>query len=179
MTRLLEKYEKEVVPGLIDRFQYKNVNVVPRLQKITLNMGVGKAVENNQRIQAAVKDLSIISGQKPVVTKARKSIAGFKLRKGMSVGVKVTLRGTRMYEFCDRLISVVIPRIRDFRGFSPTAFDGAGNYSLGIVEQLVFPEINVDNVEFMQGVNVTLTIDRSNSEASLALLEMFGFPFRK
>ena len=179
MTRLLEKYEKEVVPGLIDRFQYKNVNVVPRLQKITLNMGVGKAVENNQRIQAAVKDMSIISGQKPVVTKARKSIAGFKLRKGMSVGVKVTLRGARMYEFCDRLISVVIPRIRDFRGFSPTAFDGAGNYSLGIVEQLVFPEINVDNVEFMQGVNVTMTIDRSNSEASLALLEMFGFPFRK
>ncbi len=179
MTRLLEKYEKEIVPGLIERFQYKNVNVVPRLQKITLNMGVGKAVENNQRIQAAVKDLSIISGQKPVVTKARKSIAGFKLRKGMSVGVKVTLRGARMYEFCDRLISVVIPRIRDFRGFSPKAFDGAGNYSLGIVEQLVFPEINVDNVEFMQGVNVTLTIDRSNSEASLALLEMFGFPFRK
>ncbi len=179
MTRLLEKYEKEVVPGLIDRFQYKNVNVVPRLQKITLNMGVGKAVENNQRIQAAVKDLSIISGQKPVVTKARKSIAGFKLRKGMSVGVKVTLRGVRMYEFCDRLISVVIPRIRDFRGFSPKAFDGAGNYSLGIVEQLVFPEINVENVEFMQGVNVTMTIDRSNSEASLALLEMFGFPFRK
>ncbi len=179
MTRLLEKYEKEIVPGLIERFQYKNVNVVPRLQKITLNMGVGKAVENNQRIQAAVKDLSIISGQKPVVTKARKSIAGFKLRKGMSVGVKVTLRGARMYEFCDRLISVVIPRIRDFRGFSPTAFDGAGNYSLGIVEQLVFPEINVDNVEFMQGVNVSMTIDRSNSEASLALLEMFGFPFRK
>ncbi len=179
MTRLLEKYEKEIVPGLIERFQYKNVNVVPRLQKITLNMGVGKAVENNQRIQAAVKDMSIISGQKPVVTKARKSIAGFKLRKGMSVGVKVTLRGARMYEFCDRLISVVIPRIRDFRGFSPTAFDGAGNYSLGIVEQLVFPEINVDNVEFMQGVNVSMTIDRSNSEASLALLEMFGFPFRK
>ena len=179
MTRLLEKYEKEVIPSLIDRFQYKNVNVVPRLQKITLNMGVGKAVENNQRIQAAVKDLSIISGQKPVVTKARKSIAGFKLRKGMSVGVKVTLRGARMYEFCDRLISVVIPRIRDFRGFSPKAFDGAGNYSLGIVEQLVFPEINVENVEFMQGVNVTLTIDRSNSETSLVLLEMFGFPFRK
>lgn len=179
MTRLLEKYEKEIVPSLIERFQYKNVNVVPRLQKITLNMGVGKAVENNQRIQAAAKDLSIISGQKPVVTKARKSIAGFKLRKGMSVGVKVTLRGVRMYEFCDRLISLVIPRIRDFRGFSPTAFDGAGNYSLGIVEQLVFPEINVDNVEFMQGVNVTMTIDRSNSEASLALLEMFGFPFRK
>ncbi len=179
MTRLLEKYEKEIVPGLIERFQYKNVNVVPRLQKITLNMGVGKAVENNQRIQAAVKDMSIISGQKPVVTKARKSIAGFKLRKGMSVGVKVTLRGVRMYEFCDRLISVVIPRIRDFRGFSPKAFDGAGNYSLGIVEQLVFPEINVENVEFMQGVNVTMTIDRSNSEASLALLEMFGFPFRK
>ena len=179
MTRLLEKYEKEIVPGLMERFQYKNVNAVPRLQKITLNMGVGKAIENNQRIQAAVKDLSIISGQKPVVTKARKSIAGFKLRKGMSVGVKVTLRRARMYEFFDRLISVVIPRIRDFRGFSPKAFDGAGNYSLGIIEQLVFPEINVDDVEFMQGVNVSLTIDRSNAETSMALLEMFGFPFRK
>lgn len=179
MARLLEKYEKEIRPALMERFQLRNVNAVPRLQKITLNMGVGKAIENNQRIQAAVKDLSIISGQKPVVTKARTSIAGFKLRKGMSVGVKVTLRGARMYEFFDRLISIVIPRIRDFRGFSPRGFDGQGNYSLGIVEQLVFPEIDVDDVEFMQGLNVTLTIDRANAESSLALLEMFGFPFRK
>ncbi len=179
MTRLLEKYQKEIVPQLIERFNYRNLNAVPRLEKITLNMGVGKAIENNQRIQAAVKDLSIISGQKPVVTKARKSIAGFKLRQGMSVGVKVTLRRARRYEFFDRLISVVIPRIRDFRGFSPTAFDGAGNYSLGIIEQLVFPEINIEDVEFMQGVNVTLTIDRSNVEQSQALLEAFGFPFRR
>ena len=179
MARLLEKYQSEIVPKLVERFGYKNVNAVPRLQKIILNMGVGKAIENSKRIQAATKDLSIISGQKPVVTRAKQSIAGFKLRKGMSVGVKVTVRGARMYEFFDRLISVVIPRIRDFRGFSPKAFDGEGNYSLGIVEQLVFPEINVDDVEFMQGLNVTLTIDQSSTEESLALLEMFGFPFRK
>ncbi len=179
MARLLEKYQKEIVPQLMDRFKYKNMGTVPRMQKITLNMGVGKAIENNKRIDAAMRDLSIISGQKPMVTKSKKSIAGFKLRKGMSVGVKVTLRRDRMYEFFDRLISVVIPRIRDFRGFSPKAFDGQGNYSLGIVEQLVFPEINVDDVEFMQGLDVTLTIDRSSSEESLALLEMFGFPFRR
>ena len=179
MARLLEKYQKEIVPELMDRFKYKNLGAVPCMQKITLNMGVGKAIENNKHIDAAMRDLSIISGQKPVVTKAKKSIAGFKLRKGMSVGVKVTLRRDRMYEFFDRLISVVIPRIRDFRGFSPKAFDGQGNYSLGIVEQLVFPEINVDDVEFMQGLDVTLTIDRSSSEESLALLEMFGFPFRR
>lgn len=164
---------------MLERFSYKNVNAVPRLQKITLNMGVGKAVENNKRIEAAVKDLSVITGQKPVVTQAKKSIAGFKLRQGMSVGAKVTLRGQRMYEFFDRLISIVIPRVRDFRGFSVRAFDGNGNYSLGISEQLVFPEVSVDDVEFVQGCDVTLTIDRSSDEESLALLELFGFPFRR
>ncbi|MBI4602318.1 MAG: 50S ribosomal protein L5 [Planctomycetes bacterium] len=179
MARLRDKYAQEIVPRMMERFTYKNLHAVPRLGKITVSMGVGKAVENSKRIDAAVKDLSQITGQKPVVTKARKSIAGFKLRQGMSVGAKVTLRGSRMYEFFDRLISVVIPRIRDFRGFSPRAFDGQGNYSLGLTEQLVFPEVNVDDVEFVQGLNVSLTIDRSSDEESLALLEMFGFPFRR
>jgi large subunit ribosomal protein L5 len=142
-------------------------------------MGVGKAIENNKRIEAAVKDLSLITGQRAVVTQAKKSIAGFKLRAGMSVGAKVTLRGRRMYEFLDRLVSVAIPRIRDFRGFSGRAFDGHGNYSLGLTEQMVFPEINVDDVEFVQGMNITFTVDRSNDEQSMALMEMFGFPFRR
>jgi large subunit ribosomal protein L5 len=179
MPRLVEKYKKEVVPKMMERFSYTNVNRVPRLRKITLSMGIGKAVENTKRVEAAVKDLSLMAGQKPVVTKAKQSVSGFKLRQGMSVGAKVTLRGSRMYEFFDRLVSIVIPRIRDFRGFSPRAFDGRGNYSLGLSEQLVFPEISVDDVEFVQGLNVTLTIDRSSDEESLALLELFGFPFRR
>lgn len=179
MARLHEKYQQTVVPQMVERFKYKNVNAVPRLEKITVSMGVGKAIENNKRIDAAVKDLATITGQKPVVTKAKKSIASFKLREGMNVGAKVTLRGSRMYEFFDRLVSIAIPRIRDFRGFSSQAFDGYGNYSLGLAEQLVFPEIAVENVEFIQGLNVCLTIDRSSDEESLALLEMFGFPFRR
>ena len=179
MARLIEKYTKEVVPKLLERFSYKNVHAVPLIEKITVSMGIGKAIENNKRIDAAVKDLATITGQKAVVTKARKSIAGFKLREGMSVGAKVTLRGNRMYEFLDRLISVVIPRIRDFRGFSPGAFDGHGNYSLGLSEQLVFPEINVDDVEFVQGLNVCVTMNSASDEESLALLEYFGFPFRR
>ena len=179
MARLQDKYKSEVVGKMVERFSYKNTNAVPRLQKITVSMGIGKAIENNKRIDAAVKDLSTITGQRAVVTKARKSIAGFKLRQGMSVGAMVTLRGERMYEFLDRLISVVIPRIRDFRGFSSGAFDGRGNYSLGLSEQLVFPEINVDDVEFVQGLNICLTMDRSSDEESLALLECFGFPFRR
>jgi large subunit ribosomal protein L5 len=179
MARLGEKYKQEIVPRMMERFSYGNIHAVPRLQKIVVSMGVGKAVENNKRIDAAVKDLGTITGQKPVVTRAKKSIAGFKVREGMNVGAKVTLRGDRMYEFFDRLISIVIPRIRDFRGFSPRAFDGQGNYSLGLSEQLVFPEVSVDDVEFVQGLNINLTIDRSNNEESLALLEMFGFPFRR
>jgi len=179
MARLLEKYQKEIVPKMVERFSYKNVNAVPCLEKITVSMGLGKAIENQKRIEAAVKDLSAITGQRPVVTKATQSIAGFKLRQGMSVGAKVTLRGKRMYEFFDRLISIVIPRIRDFRGFSARAFDGHGNYSLGLTEQLVFPEMNVDEVEFVQGLNINVTIDRSTDEESMALLELFGFPFRR
>jgi len=164
---------------MVERFSYTNANAVPRLEKIVVSMGIGKAVENNKRIDAAVKDLSVITGQKPIVTKAKHSIAGFKVREGMSVGAKVTLRGSRMYEFFDRLISIVIPRIRDFRGFPTGAFDGRGNYSLGLGEQLVFPEIAVEDVEFVQGLNINLTIDRSSDEESLALLELFGFPFRR
>jgi len=179
MARLNEKYKNEIVPQMVAKFAYKNVNAVPRLEKITVSMGIGKAVENNKRIEAAVKDLSTVTGQKPIVTKAKKSIANFKLREGMSVGAKVTLRGRRMYEFFDRLISIVIPRIRDFRGFSSQAFDGRGNYSMGLTEQLVFPEISVENVEFVQGLNICLTMDRSSDEESLTLLEMFGFPFRR
>ncbi|MGQ9592278.1 MAG: 50S ribosomal protein L5 [Planctomycetota bacterium] len=179
MARLREKYQTEIVPKMCERFSYRNPNQVPRLEKIVVSMGVGKAVENAKRIDAAVKDLSLISGQRPIVTKAKKSISGFKLRKGMKIGAKVTLRGDRMYEFFDRLISVVIPRIRDFRGFSPRGFDGRGNYSLGLSEQLVFPEINVDEVEFVQGLNVSIAVDRSSDEESLALLEYFGFPFRR
>ena len=179
MVRLENRYKEEIVPKMVDRFAYKNVNSVPCVTKITVNMGIGKAIENNKRVDAAVKELKSITGQCPVVTRAKKSIAGFKLREGMSVGAKVTLRGKRMYEFFDRLISIVIPRIRDFRGLSVRAFDGHGNYSMGLTEQLVFPEIDVDNVEFVQGLNICLTIDRSSDEESLALLEMFGFPFRR
>jgi large subunit ribosomal protein L5 len=179
VPRLLTKYKEEIVPRMMERFSYKNVHAVPRLDKITLSMGVGKAIENNKRIEAAVKDLGIISGQRAVVTKAKHSIAGFKLRKGMSVGAKVTIRGARMYEFLDRLITLAIPRIRDFRGLSPRSFDGRGNYSLGLAEQMVFPEVNLDDVEFVQGLNVSVSIDRSSDEESLVLLEMFGFPFRR
>jgi large subunit ribosomal protein L5 len=179
MDRLMQKYREDVVPRMMERFSYKNVNAVPRLDKITVSMGVGKAIENNKRIEAAVKDVSLITGQRPLVTKAKKSIAGFKLRQGMSVGAKVTLRGRRMFEFLDRLISIAIPRIRDFRGFPADAFDGHGNYSLGLAEQMVFPELSLDESEFVQGLNITMTIDRSSDEESLALLEMFGFPFRR
>ncbi len=179
MSRLKEKYTDEIVSKMKERFSYSNVNQVPRLDKITVSMGVGKAIENNKRIESAVRDLGTITGQKPVVTRARRSIAGFKLRQGMAVGAKVTLRGGRMFEFLDRLITLAIPRIRDFRGFSTTAFDGHGNYSMGLAEQMVFPEINVDKVDFVQGLNITMTVDRSTDEASLALLQMFGFPFRR
>ena len=163
----------------MEQFSYKNVNEAPRLDKITLSMGIGQAIENNKRIEAATKDLGTISGQKAVVTKAKSSVAGFKLREGVPIGAKVTLRGTRMYEFLDRLINLAIPRIRDFRGFPTRSFDGSGNYSLGLAEQMVFPEINIDEVEFVQGLNITITVDRSTDEESQVLLGLFGFPFRK
>ncbi len=179
MARLLEKYRGEIVPKMKEQFKYSNVHAVPRLEKITLSMGVGKAIENAKRMEAAAKDVASISGQKPLVTRAKKSIAGFHLREGVSIGCKVTIRGRRMYEFFDRLISLVIPRIRDFRGFPAKAFDGRGNYSLGLTEQIVFPEINIDDVEFVQGMNIAITIKNSSDEESLALLEHFGFPFRR
>ncbi|MBI4582781.1 MAG: 50S ribosomal protein L5 [Planctomycetes bacterium] len=179
MARLLEKYRSEIVPKMKEQFKYSNVHAVPRLEKITVSMGVGKAVENAKRMEAAAKEIASITGQKPLVSRAKKSISGFHLRQGVSIGCKVTLRGRRMYEFFDRLISLVIPRIRDFRGFPAKAFDGRGNYSLGLTEQIVFPEISIDDVEFVQGMNIAITIKSSSDEESLALLEHFGFPFRR
>lgn len=179
VPRLQERYQTEILPRMKERFGYTNELGVPRLEKITLSMGVGKATENAKRIEAAVKDLTKMSGQKPVVTKAKKSIANFKLRQGVAVGAKVTLRGARMYEFFDRLISLVIPRLRDFRGLSARSFDGRGNYSLGLSEQIVFPEISIDDFEFPQGLNVTVTIANSSDEESLVLLDFFGMPFRR
>jgi len=178
MARLLEKYRSEVVPELKKVLGTQNVLALPRLEKIVVSMGVGKALENKNFLDAAARDLAAITGQKPLVTRARKSVAGFKLRKGQEIGLKVTLRGRRMYEFLDRLISVVIPRIRDFRGLSPRAFDGAGNYNLGISEQVVFPEINIDKVELIQGMNITLGIRARNPGESFELLRRLGLPFR-
>jgi len=177
--RLLEKYRSEILPNMKEKFGYKNNNEVPRLEKITVSMGVGKATENAKRIEAAQKELTKVTGQKAVITKAKKSIAGFKLRKGVPIGCMVTLRGSRMYEFFDRLISLVIPRIRDFRGLSIRSFDGRGNYSMGLSEQIVFPEITIDEVEFVQGLNITITIKNSSDEESLTLLDLFGVPFRR
>ena len=179
MSRLLEKYRTEIVPELKKELGYDNSMAVPRLNKVVVSMGVGAAIENKNRLDAAAKDLAIVTGQKPAVTRARKSVAGFKLRQGQEIGLKVTLRGPRMYEFLDRLVSVVLPRIRDFRGLSPRAFDREGNYNLGIAEQVVFPEINLDDVEFVQGMNVTIVVKARKQEDSFALLKRFGVPFRQ
>ncbi len=176
--RLLEKYRSEVVPELKKSLGTQNMLALPRLDKIVVSMGVGKALENKNFLDAASRDLAAITGQKPLVTKARKSVAGFKLRKGQEIGLKVTLRGKRMYEFLDRLVSVVIPRIRDFRGLSPRAFDQAGNYNLGIAEQVVFPEVNIDKVEFIQGMNVTIGVRSRGRDESFELLRRLGLPFR-
>ena len=179
MARLLEKYRNELVPELKKSLGSDNALALPRLDKIVISMGVGKAIENKNRLDAAAKDLSIISGQKPAVCRARKSVASFKLRKGQEIGLKVTLRGARAYEFLDRLISIVIPRIRDFRGLSPKAFDQVGNYNLGIAEQTVFPEINLDKVEFVQGMNITIGVKTRRPEHSMELLKRLGVPFRQ
>ena len=179
MIRLKEKYTKEIVPTMVESFSYSNSLAVPRLDKITVSMGVGEVISEAKRLDAAAKDLALITGQKPIITKAKKSVAGFRLREGVSIGCKVTLRGDRMYEFFDRLISIVIPRIRDFRGFPEKSFDGRGNYSLGLSEQIVFPEISIDNVDYVQGMNVTVTIAKSSDEESLELMQLFGFPFRR
>jgi large subunit ribosomal protein L5 len=179
MARLQERYRDEIVPHMMERFGYKNPLAVPRIEKVTVNMGVGKAMENQKRLDEACRDLATITGQKPVITKARKSIAGFKLRKGMSLGCMVTIRGRRMYEFLDRLVNVAIPRIRDFRGLPTSSFDGRGNYSMGLAEQIVFPEIDIDSIENVQGMDIALTIRNSSDEESLELLTQFGFPFRR
>ena len=179
MARLLDKYRTEVVPALKKTLGTENVHALPKLDKIVVSMGVGAALENKNALDAAAKDLGTITGQKPLVCRARKSVAGFKLRKGQSIGLKVTLRGRRAYEFLDRLVSIVIPRIRDFRGLSPRAFDQAGNYNLGVSEQIVFPEINIDKMEFVQGMNITIGIRAKNPGDSFELLKRLGVPFRQ
>lgn len=179
MARLKDKYTAEVVPALRERFGYDNIMQVPKVTKLTLNMGVGEAKTNAKLLDDAVAEMALISGQHPVVTKARKSIAGFKLREGMSIGCKVTLRGDRMYEMIDRLVSVALPRIRDFRGIAPDQFDGRGNFSMGIREQTIFPEIDYDSVNELRGMNVTITTTAKTDEEGRALLSMLGLPFRE
>ncbi len=178
MARLKDNYTKQIRPALQERFGYKNDHEIPGIQKITVNMGIGKAVESKARIEAAVADLATITGQKAVVTLARKSISQFHLRQGYPIGAMVTLRGNRMYEFLDRLITVVVPRLRDFRGL-PKKLDGRGNYSMGLTEQLVFPEINLDKVQFVQGMNISISTTARSDEEGFALLEQFGIPFQK
>lgn len=178
MSRLQTLYNEQYVGELQKRFGYKSVMQVPRLSKITLNMGVGEAVADKKVMEFAVGDLTKIAGQKPVVTKARKSVAGFKIREGWPVGCKVTLRRERMYEFLDRLINVAIPRVRDFRGLSPKAFDGRGNYSLGVREQIIFPEIDYDKIDTVRGLDVVITTTARSDDEGRALLEAFKFPFR-
>lgn len=178
MSRLLEFYKEKIIRDMSEKFGYKNVLEVPRITKIVVNMGVGKALENKKYIEDAEKQLGLITGQKPAITRAKKSIAGFKLRKGNAIGCKVTLRGERMYEFLDRLLSVALPRIKDFRGLSSKGFDQRGNYTLGIHEQLVFPEINPDNVEFVQGMDITVVISGNKKETSKELLRLLGTPFK-
>lgn len=178
MSRLQTTYREEVVSRLMDRFGYRTVMQVPRIEKITLNMGVGEAIADKKVMENAVSDLRLISGQQPIVTKARKSVAAFKIREGWAVGCKVTLRRERMYEFLDRLINIAIPRIRDFRGLSAKAFDGRGNYSMGVKEQIVFPEIDYDKIDALHGLDITITTSAPTNEEGRALLEAFNFPFR-
>ena len=178
MTRLQEKYRAEAVPALQQKFQYKNVMEIPRLEKIVINMGLGDCKDNAKALELAVSELATISGQKPMVTKAKKSIANFKLRAGMNVGAKVTLRGDRMYEFADKLVSIVLPRVRDFRGVSAKAFDGRGNYALGVREQLIFPEIDYDKVEKIRGMEMVFVTTAKTDEEAKELLTQLGMPFQ-
>ena len=177
--RLKDKYNNEVVPALLKKFGYKNVNEVPKIDKIVLNMGLGDVKDNSKSFNIAVDELAVISGQKPVVTTAKKSIANFKLRAGQKIGAKVTLRGKRMYEFMDRLIAIALPRVRDFKGVSKNSFDGRGNYSMGIKEQLIFPEINYDKVDTIKGMNIVFTTTAKTDEEAAALLAGLGMPFEK
>ena len=178
MARLETVYKEKILPALVEQFAYNSVMQAPRITKITLNMGVGGAVADKKVLQAAVSDMEKISGQKPVVSLARKSIAGFKIRDDMPIGCKVTLRSDRMYEFLDRLISISIPRIRDFRGLSPKSFDGRGNYSMGVKEQIIFPEIDYDKIDALRGMDITITTTAQTNEEGLALLKLFNFPFK-
>lgn len=178
MVRLKEKFRNEVSPALMQKFGYKNVMEIPKLDKVVINMGLGEAIQNPKAIDSAVADLTRISGQKPVVTRAKKSIAGFKLRENMAIGTKVTLRGDRMYQFVDKLLNVALPRVRDFRGVSPKSFDGRGNYTLGIKEQLIFPEIEYDKVEKLRGMDITFVTTAKTDEEARELLRLMGMPFR-
>jgi large subunit ribosomal protein L5 len=178
-ARLKQHYQKTVVPALVKEFGYKNVMAVPKIQKISVNIGLGEATQNAKLMDGAVNELGAIAGQKPVVTKAKKSIAAFKLREGMSIGAMVTLRGDRMYEFLDRLMNVALPRVRDFRGISSKSFDGRGNYTLGVKDQLIFPEIDYNKVEKVKGMNISITTTAKTDAEGLALLRQMGMPFRQ
>ena len=177
MNRLQERYEKEVVPAMIEKFGYKNIMQVPKIEKVVINMGVGEAKDNPKVLESAVSDLQIIAGQKPVLTRAKKSVANFKIRENMALGCKVTLRKTNMYEFVDKLVSIALPRVRDFRGVSAKAFDGRGNYSLGIKEQLIFPEIEYDKVDKVRGMDIIFVTSANTDEEARELLRFLGMPF--
>lgn len=179
MNELKQKYQSEIQSAMIEKFNYKSVMEVPRIDKVVLNMGVGDAVQNSKALDNAVEELSLISGQKPIVTRAKNSIAGFRLREGMPIGTKVTLRGERMYEFLQKLISVTLPRVRDFRGVSNKSFDGRGNYTLGVKEQLIFPEINYDNVSKVRGLDISIVTTSKTDEEAHELLAQLGMPFQK
>jgi len=176
---LKERYRQEIIPQMIKKYNYKNVMQVPGLTKVVVNMGVGEAIQNAKSLEAAVSDMTTITGQRPVVTKARKSIAAFKLREGMKIGCKVTLRGNRMYDFVDKLVNVVLPRVRDFRGISPRAFDGRGNYTLGLREQVIFPEIDYDKIDKVRGMDITVVTTAKTDEEARDLLRLVGMPFRE
>jgi large subunit ribosomal protein L5 len=177
MARLQEKYEKEIIPAMIEKFGYKNIMEVPKLEKIVINMGVGEAKENQKVLESAVNDLTLIAGQKPILTRSKKSIANFKLRENMAIGCKVTLRRARMYEFADKLMSIALPRVRDFRGVSSKAFDGRGNYSLGIKEQLIFPEMEYDKIDKLRGMDIIFVTTANTDEEARELLRFLGMPF--
>lgn len=179
MNKLKEKYQKEIVPALIKTFEFKNIMEVPRISKVVVNIGMGSEMENAKAIEAAAADLATITGQKPILTKARKSIAAFKLREGRIIGTKVTLRGERMWAFLDRLMNIALPRVRDFRGVSPDSFDGRGNYTLGLREQLVFPEIEYDKIDKVRGMEITIVTTARNDDQGRILVQLLGMPFRK
>ena len=178
-TRLQEKYLSEAVKGMMDKFNYKNVMEIPKIEKVVINMGIGEAVANSKALDSAVADLTLIAGQRPVITKAKKSIAAFKLRQGMPIGTKVTLRGDRMYYFLDKLMNIALPRVRDFRGVNPTAFDGRGNYALGMKEQLIFPEIEYDKIDKVRGMDICFVTTANTDEEARELLALMGAPFSK